>query len=41
MSPDEYRDFKLEFPLVERWQKHLKGRTIENFRISAPLEVEG
>ena len=33
MSPDEYRDFKLEQPLLERWQKHLKGKTFENFRL--------
>ncbi|SDA95210.1 Uncharacterized conserved protein YbaR, Trm112 family [Algoriphagus alkaliphilus] len=33
MSPDEYREFKFEQPLLERWQKHLKGQTFENFRL--------
>ncbi len=41
MSPDEYREYKFERPLMERWQKHLQGRTFENFRISATAEVEG
>ncbi|MCK0145370.1 hypothetical protein MWU78_06940 [Arenibacter sp. F26102] len=36
MSPDEYREYKLEQPLVERWQKHLKGQTFENFRLTEP-----
>lgn len=33
MSPDEYREFKLETPILERWASHLKGKTIENFRL--------
>lgn len=33
MSPDEYREFKLEQPLLERWQKYLKGQIFENFRL--------
>lgn len=33
MSPDEYREFKLEQPLIDKWEKHLKGKTIENFRL--------
>ena len=40
MSPDEYREFKLEQPLVERWQKHLKGRKFENFRLTEPEQIE-
>lgn len=33
MSPDEYRELELEQPLLEKWQNHLKGKSIENFRI--------
>jgi len=37
MSPDEYREFKLEKPLLEKWQKHLKGKAYENFRLIASV----
>jgi len=33
MSPDEYREFKLEQPLLESWQKNLSGKKLENFRL--------
>jgi uncharacterized protein YbaR (Trm112 family) len=33
MSPDEYREFHLEQPLLERWEKYLKGRSFYNFRL--------
>lgn len=33
MSPDEYREFSLEQPLLERWEKHLGGKTFQNFRL--------
>ncbi|CAN5648751.1 hypothetical protein BH11BAC3_BH11BAC3_47460 [soil metagenome] len=33
MSPDEYREIALEQPLLDKWQQHLKGKTIENFRL--------
>lgn len=33
MSPDEYREFQLEQPLLERWKKHLNGRKFDNFRL--------
>lgn len=33
MSPDEYREFELEKPLLDRWKAHLKGKTIEHFRL--------
>ncbi len=33
MSPDEYREFRLEQPLLDKWKKHLKGRVVENFRV--------
>lgn len=40
MSPDEYREFKLEQPLMERWQRHLKGQKFENFRLTEPEQIE-
>lgn len=33
MSPDEYREFKLEKPLIDRWKKHLKGEVTEKLRL--------
>jgi uncharacterized protein len=33
MNPDEYREFHLEQPLIDRWQKHLKGKEFSNFRL--------
>lgn len=33
MTPDEYREFGLEKPLLERWKAHLNGKTIERFRL--------
>lgn len=33
LSPDEYREFKLEQPLMEKWEQHLKGKTMEGFRL--------
>lgn len=33
MSPDQYREFHLEQPVVERWEKQLKGKTFSNFRL--------
>lgn len=33
MSPDEYREFKLEAPILERWSSHLEGKTIKDFRL--------
>lgn len=35
MSPDEYREFGLEKPLLERWKTHLNGKTIDQFRLVA------
>jgi len=40
MSPDEYREFKLEQPLLERWQKHLNGQAIENFRLVSSKRIK-
>ncbi|CAN5480730.1 hypothetical protein BH23BAC1_BH23BAC1_23840 [soil metagenome] len=34
MNPDEYREFSLEQPLIDRWQRHLKGKEIINFRLT-------
>lgn len=36
MSPDEFREFKLEQPLLERWEKHLNGHSFANFRLVGP-----
>lgn len=33
MNPDEYREFQLEQPLLEKWSKQLEGKTVENFRL--------
>jgi uncharacterized protein YbaR (Trm112 family) len=33
MNPDEYREFSLEQPLIEKWNKHLKDRSFDNFRL--------
>lgn len=35
MSPDEYREPKLEQPLFQKWQAHLGGRSVDNFRLTA------
>lgn len=40
MSPDEFREFKLERPLIEKWHKHLKGQKFENFRLTEPEQLE-
>jgi hypothetical protein len=34
MSPDEYREFKFEQPLIESWQNHLQGKDFEHFRLT-------
>lgn len=33
MSPDEYREYKLEQPLLDSYNAYLKGKSIENFRL--------
>jgi len=33
MSPDEYREFELEQPLIDSWQNHLSGKKFEDFRL--------
>lgn len=33
MNPDQYREFELERPLLEKFHKHLAGKKIENFRL--------
>lgn len=40
MSPDEYREFGLEKPLLERWKAHLNGKTIEQFRLVSDAESD-
>ncbi|MBZ9728444.1 hypothetical protein LB467_01990 [Salegentibacter sp. JZCK2] len=38
MNPDEYREFKLEAPLMEKWSQYLNGKRIENFRLVTDTE---
>jgi hypothetical protein len=33
MSPDQYREGKLEKPIIDRWAKQLKGKSVSNFRL--------
>lgn len=33
MSPDEYREFQLEKPLLEKWNNYLGGKKYDNFRL--------
>ncbi len=33
MSPDEYREFKLEQPQIESWKNHLPGMKFKNHRL--------
>ncbi|WP_162418661.1 Trm112 family protein [Cyclobacterium roseum] len=40
MNPDEYREFSLEQPLLERWQKQLKGKQVRNFRLLDKAQKE-
>jgi uncharacterized protein YbaR (Trm112 family) len=35
MSPDEYREFKLEQPLLESWQAQLPGIKFKNYRLES------
>jgi uncharacterized protein YbaR (Trm112 family) len=38
MSPDEYREYELEQPLLNNWQEHLQNRQVENFRLLSQSE---
>ncbi len=40
MCPDEYREFRLEQPLVERWNEYLNGKKYVNFRLSEQEGIE-
>jgi len=33
MSPDEYRDFELERPMLDKWEKSLDGKQGKVFKI--------
>ncbi len=33
MTPDEYREKPLETPLLQRWQRELKGSQITGFKL--------
>jgi len=39
MSPDEYRDLKLEQPILEKWKKLLNGKQGKEFKISELLSL--
>ena len=36
MNPDEYREVRLEQPVVERWQKDLPKMIVKDFRLENP-----
>lgn len=33
MNPDEFREPALENPLLEKWEKHLDGKRVEEFKL--------
>lgn len=33
MSPDEYREWELEAPVVKQWEHKLEGKKFETFRL--------
>lgn len=33
LSPDEYREFALEAPVLKKWQAQLAGKATEEFRL--------
>lgn len=35
MSPDEYREFKFEQPLLDKWNKQLHDKTFKNLHVIA------
>lgn len=35
MSPDEYREFKLEQPLLDKWSEELHDKTFKNLNVIA------
>lgn len=35
MSPDEYRELKLEQPVIESWQNHLPGMKFKDLRLES------
>lgn len=35
MSPDEYRDFTLEKPMLDLWQKQLDEKKLKDFKVTA------
>ena len=40
MSPDEYRESRLEQPLLEKWKAQLNGKRVENFRLLELVNTE-
>lgn len=41
MSPDQYREARLEKPMIDRWAKHLKGKVLSDFRLVERTETIG
>lgn len=35
MSPDEYREFKMEQPLLDKWKEYLNDKTYKIFHVIA------
>lgn len=40
MNPDEYREFRLEQPVMEQYRPYLKGRNVEKFRLTGKASEE-
>lgn len=40
MSPDEFREFRLEQPLLDSWQSRLKGKILGDFRLVSDVSIE-
>ncbi|MCC5928060.1 MAG: hypothetical protein JJU28_02340 [Cyclobacteriaceae bacterium] len=39
MNPDEFREFQLEQPLLDRWAKQLGNMKVENFRLVEAVDI--
>lgn len=38
MTPDEYRETRLETPLLQKWENDIEGNYAEGFRLLAPAK---
>lgn len=41
MNPDEFREFKLEQPLIDSWEKKLQGEELVNFQLHNSDKTNG